>query len=78
MDVAATVTAVLESAKHRKLFWVFLDHQMTAGPLEGERRHSSPGLFPNAFCRGSAAVSGHCGAFLSLATQNLGAEHLSS
>ena len=52
MDVAATVTAVLESAKHRKFFWVFLDHQMTAGPLEGERRHSSPGLFPDAFCRG--------------------------
>lgn len=34
MDVAGTIAAVLESAKHRKLFWVFLDHQMTSGPLE--------------------------------------------
>ena len=34
MDVAATVAAVLASAKRRKLFWVFLDHQMTAGPLD--------------------------------------------
>ena len=29
-----TVAAVLESARRRRLFWVFLDHGMTAGPLE--------------------------------------------
>ena len=34
IDVPGTVAAVLNSAKARKLFWVFLDHQMTAGPLE--------------------------------------------
>ena len=34
IDVAATVQAVVASAAVRRLFWVFLDHQMTAGPLE--------------------------------------------
>ena len=34
IDVPGTVAAVLASAKRRKLLWVFLDHQMTAGPLE--------------------------------------------
>ena len=34
MDVAGTVSAVLRSASARRFFWVFLDHQMTAGPLE--------------------------------------------
>lgn len=34
IDVAATVQAVVASAAVRRLFWVFLNHQMTAGPLE--------------------------------------------
>ena len=34
IDPKATVAAVLESAKKRKYFWVFLDHLMTAGALE--------------------------------------------
>jgi hypothetical protein len=34
MDVGATVAAVVRSAKVRRFFWVFLDHKMTAAPLE--------------------------------------------
>ena len=34
MDVNGTLAAVIESARHREFFWVFLDHQMTPGPLE--------------------------------------------
>jgi len=34
LDVAQTIAAVLESGRGRRLFWVFLDHRMTAGPLE--------------------------------------------
>ena len=34
LDVAETIAAVLASGRERRLFWVFLDHQMTAGPLE--------------------------------------------
>ena len=32
--MAATVQAVLDSAQTRRLFWVFLDHQMTSQGLE--------------------------------------------
>ena len=34
LDVAATVQVVLDSAQTRRLFWVFLDHQMTSQGLE--------------------------------------------
>ena len=34
IDVKATVAATLASAKVRRFFYVFLDHQMTATPLE--------------------------------------------
>ena len=34
IDPAATVAAVLKSARKRKYFWVFLDHQMTVVGLE--------------------------------------------
>jgi hypothetical protein len=34
IDIKGTVAATLASAKTRRLFYVFLDHQMTAAPLE--------------------------------------------
>ena len=34
INVTATVQAVLDSAQTRRLFWVFLDHQMTSQGLE--------------------------------------------
>jgi hypothetical protein len=34
IDVNGTILAVLRSAEVRSFFWVFLDHQMTAAPLE--------------------------------------------
>eukprot|EP00746_Dinoflagellata_sp_MGD_P058983 gnl/MRDRNA2_/MRDRNA2_251940_c0_seq1.p1 gnl/MRDRNA2_/MRDRNA2_251940_c0~~gnl/MRDRNA2_/MRDRNA2_251940_c0_seq1.p1 ORF type:complete len:282 (+),score=43.66 gnl/MRDRNA2_/MRDRNA2_251940_c0_seq1:2-847(+) len=34
VDVEGTITALQESAKKRRFFWVFLDHSMTARDLE--------------------------------------------
>jgi hypothetical protein len=34
MDINGTIAAIVASAKQRKFFWVFLDHSMTAAPLE--------------------------------------------
>ena len=34
IDVTGTIAATLASAKVRRMFYVFLDHQMTMPPLE--------------------------------------------
>ena len=46
MDVNGTLAAVIESARHRDFFWVFLDHQMTPGPLEEVMERLPPHIVP--------------------------------
>ena len=46
MDVNGTLAVVIESAKHRNFFWVFLDHQMTPGPLEEVMARLPPHIVP--------------------------------
>ena len=46
MDVNGTLAAVIKSAEHRDFFWVFLDHQMTPGPLEEVLERLPPHIVP--------------------------------